>query len=129
MRVVLLAVCLSASIAFAQSPVQTEIFALQQQIASIQQEQQTVFQQFQMLQTFKRDEQQAANPQVIENSPIYSQDNPPPNYDDIVREKQARQDRIKQYTSDLNALFERHRALEQQKQALIARLRALTQTQ
>jgi hypothetical protein len=80
-----------------------------------------------MLQSLRRDEQQAANPTVIENSPVYSSDNPPPNYDDIVRDKAARDARIRQYTGDLNTLWSRYQSLEQQKQPLIARLRELTQ--
>ena len=126
MRFMLAVAGLLASVAFAQSEIDTEVRSIQAQIAAIQQEQQSVYQQFQMLQTFKRDEQLAANPLVIENSPVYSRDNAPPNYDDMVREKQARQDRIRQYGNDLNVLYDRYQALEQQKQALFARLRDLT---
>src|SRR2546423_8418583 len=87
MRLLLFLIGLLASVAYAQPEADAEIRQLQSQIFAIQQEQQTLFQQFQMLQGLRRDEQQAANPAVIENSPIYSSDNPPPNYDDIVREK------------------------------------------
>ena len=82
-----------------------------------------------MLQGLKQEEQAAANPQVIENSPVYAQDNPPPNYDDIVKEKAARRERIQQYNSNINALFARYQELEQQKQPLLARLRQLMQPQ
>jgi len=127
MRAVLLLFMFYVGIAFGQSDIATEIRDLQSQIATIQQEQQSVFQQFQMLQSLRRDEQQAANPTVIENSPVYSSDNPPPNYDDIVRDKAARDQRIRQYTSDLNTLFARYQSLEEQKPPLLARLRELTQ--
>jgi hypothetical protein len=127
MRVLLFLIGLVASVAFAQPEIDAEIRQLQSQISAIQLEQQSLFQQFQMLQSLRRDEQQAAHPEVIENSPIYSSDNPPPNYDDLVRDKAARQERIRQYTSDLNALYSHHQSLEQQKQPLIARLRELTQ--
>jgi len=128
MRLVSILILLFSSAVFAQqSDVDAEIRQLQAQISSIQQEQQSVYQQFQMLQSLRRDEQQAANPTVIENSPVYSSDNPPPNYDDIVRDKAARDARIRQYTGDLNTLWSRYQSLEQQKQPLIARLRELTQ--
>lgn len=127
MRVLFLLVGLVASIACAQPEADAEIRQLQSQLFAIQQEQQSVFQQFQMLQSLRRDEQQAANPTVIENSPVYSSDNPPPNYDDIVRDKAARDQRIRQYTSDLNTLFARYQSLEEQKPPLLARLRELTQ--
>jgi len=127
MRVLLFLIGLLASVAYAQPEVDAEIRQLQSQIFAVQQEQQSMFQQFQMLQSLRRDEQQAAHPTVIENSPIYSSDNPPPNYDDLVRDKAARDERIRQYTSDLNTLYSRYQSLEQQKQPLIARLRELTQ--
>ena len=127
MRALHLLLLFWAATAWAQSDVDTEIRQIQAQIAAIQQEQQTVYQQFQMVQTLRRDEQQAANPTVIENSPVYSMDTPPPNYDDMVREKAARRERIQQYTSDLNTLMARYQSLEQQKQWLTARLRELIQ--
>ena len=127
MRVLLFLIGLLASVTYAQPEVDAEIRQLQSQIYAVQQEQQSLYQQFQMLQSLRRDEQQAANPTVIENSPVYSSDNPPPNYDDIVRDKAARDARIRQYTGDLNTLWSRYQSLEQQKQPLIARLRALTQ--
>jgi hypothetical protein len=129
MRVLWMLVGLYASIAFAQSDVAIQARELQAQIAAVQQEQQSVYQQFQMLQQFKRDEQQALNPPVVESSPVYGGDNGPPNYDDMVRERQARHDRIQRYTNDANELYARYQALEQQKQQLLAQLRALTQQQ
>ncbi len=127
MRALHLLLLFWAATAWAQSDVDPEVRQIQAQIAAIQQEQQTVYQQFQMVQTLRQDEQQAANPTVIENSPVYSMDTPPPNYDDMVREKAARRERIQQYSSDLSALMARYQSLEQQKQALMARLRELTQ--
>ena len=128
MRPLVIMFVLLASTAFAQQPeVDAEIRQLQAQINAVQQEQQSVYQQFQMADTSRRDELQSANPAVIENSPVYSSDNPPPNYDDIVRAKQARDERIRQYTSEVNTLFARYQQLEQQKQQLMARQRALVQ--
>ncbi len=114
----------SASV-WAQSDNAAEARQLQAQISAIAQEQQSVYQQFQMVQSLRRDELQAANPQVIENSPVYSSDNAPPNYDDIVRQKAARDERIRQYTGEVNALYARYQTLEQEKQQLVARLRDL----
>ena len=128
MRFLVIMFALLASTGFAQQPeVDAEIRQLQAQIGAIQQEQQSVYQQFQMVNTLRRDELQAANPAVIENPPIYSSDNPPPNYDDVVRAKQARDERIRLYTGEVNTLFARYQDLEQQKQQLLARLRALVQ--
>ena len=127
MRLVLVLVLLFSSAVFAQqSDVDAEIRQLQAQVSAVQQEQQSVYQQFQMTTTLRNDELQAANPTVIENSPVYSSDNPPPNYDDIVRAKAARDQRIRQYTTEVNTLYARYQELEQQKQQLIARIRALS---
>ena len=127
MRALHLLLLFWAAAAWAQSDVDAEVRQIQAQIAAIQQEQQSVYQRFQMVQTLRQDEQQAANPTVIENSPVYSMDTLPPDYDDMVREKAARRERIQQYTSDLNTLMARYQSLEQQKQSLTARLRELTQ--
>lgn len=128
MRVLLLLLCMMVLPAWAQSETDAEVARLQAQLRNIEQEQQSVYQQFQMLQTFRHDEQLAAHPPVIENSPVYSNmDTPPPNYDDIVKDKAARDQRIQQYTADLNNLYARHQLLEQQKQALLARLRQISQ--
>jgi len=128
MRFLLIMFALSVSNGLAQQPeVDSEVRQLQAQLSAIQQEQQSVYQQFQMVNTLRRDELQAANPTVIENSPVYSMDNPPPNYDDMVRAKQARDERIRQYTSEVNTLYARYQELEQQKQQLLDRMRSLTQ--
>ena len=116
----------SSAVLAQQSEVEAEMRQLQAQVSSIKQEQQSVYQQFQMTTTLRNDELQAANPTVIQNSPIYSSDNPPPNYDDIVRAKAARDERIHQYTSQVNALYARYQELEQQKQQLYERMRALS---
>jgi hypothetical protein len=126
MRALLFLFLFYVGIALAQSDVNAEVRDLQSRLATIQQEQQSVYQQFQMLQTLKKEEEAAANPQVIENSPVYSMDNAPPNYEDVVRDKAARHDRIQQYGGELNTLFARYQELEQQKQPLVARLRELT---
>jgi peptidoglycan hydrolase CwlO-like protein len=128
MRFVMILFALSVSNAFAQQAgVDAEVRQLQAQVAAIQQEQQSVYQQFQMVETLRRDELRAAHPDVIDNSAAYSMNNPPPNYDDMVRAKQAREERIRQYTSDVSTLYARYQELEDQKQQLLARLRSLTE--
>jgi hypothetical protein len=118
---------LCATALAADSQLEIEIRQLQAEIAHIQQNEQSVFQQFQMIDGLRRLELQAENPTVIENSPIYSSDNPPPNYDDLVRQKRERKDRIDRYTAELNNLYARYRLLEEQRVGLIERLNALLQ--
>lgn len=104
-----------------------EIKRLESQLSLLQQEQQSAYQQFQMIQELRRAEIEAQYPQVIQNSPDYTMGNPPPNYDDVVRQKAERENRIKQYTEDLNRIYARYREMEDQKKALLERLGQLAQ--
>jgi predicted nucleic acid-binding Zn-ribbon protein len=103
-----------------------EIQHVESQLQRVQQEQQSLYQQFQMIQELRRTELQAENPQVIHNSTDYSMANPPPNYDDLVREKTGREYRIKQYTDDLNRVYARYSDLDAQRKLLLDRLNELT---
>ncbi len=118
---------LLAGLAFADPATDAEMRRLESQLNLLQQEQQSVYQQFQMIQELRRTEIEAQYPQVIQNSPDYSMGNPPPNYDDVVRQKSEREYRIKQYTDDLNRMYARYRAMQDQKKALLDRLNELAQ--
>jgi hypothetical protein len=119
------AALLFSTLARADATTDAEIKQLEAQLQRLQHEQQSLYQQFQMIQELRRTEQEILYPPVIQNSPDYNMDNPPPNYDDMVREKQERQDRIKQYTGDLYAMYARYRELDEQKKALLDKLNAL----
>jgi hypothetical protein len=80
-----------------------------------------------MMQELRRTEMQMENPPVTQNSPDYSTDNPPPNYDDLVRDKARRDERIKHYTYELNRNYARYRELEDRKKVLLDRLDQLAQ--
>jgi predicted nucleic acid-binding Zn-ribbon protein len=117
---------LLSGLVFADPQTDAEIQRLESQLQRVQQEQQSLYQQFQMVQELRRTEVQAENPQVIQNSTDYSMANPPPNYDDLVREKTRREDRIKQYTEELNRVYARYSDLEAQRKLLLDRLNELT---
>jgi hypothetical protein len=55
--------------------------------------------------------------------------NPPLSYDDNVRLQRERQDRIQQYTRDLNDLYSRYSELEEQKRAVLDQLMELPKGQ
>jgi len=116
-----------SSFSFADPATDGEIRRLESQLNLLQQEQQSVYQQFQMIQELRRAEIEAQYPQVIQNSPDYTMGNPPPNYDDVVRQKAERENRIKLYTEDLNRAYARYREIEDQKKALLERLSQLAQ--
>ena len=108
---------------------------LEMALNHVQQEQQAVYQQFQMTQELRRNEIQENYPQAIQtpNSMMQApyamgglKDNPPQSYDDNVRIQRERQERIEQYTRDLNRLYSRYAELGEQKRALLDQLLELT---
>ena len=126
-RALLTAVLLLSAIAMADPAADAEIKQLEVQLQRVQQDQQSVYQQFQMTQELRRTELQIAHPPVVQNSLDYGMDNPPPNYDDVTRAKTERDSRIKQYTDDLNTLYARYLDLDAQKRAIQERIDALLQ--
>jgi cell division protein FtsB len=114
-------------LAYGDAATDAEIRQLQASIAALQQEQQSLYQQFQMTQELRRTETQDLNPGVVQNSPVYDINSPQTNFDDQERAKRDRLDRIQKYTQDLNSMYARYRALEDQKTALRARMDELMQ--
>ena len=51
------------------------------------------------------------------------------NYDENVRFQQERQERLRQYTRDLNDLYARYSELDEQKRAVLGQLMELTKGQ
>jgi hypothetical protein len=94
----------------------------------VQEEQQSVYQQFQMTQELRRNEIQEGNPLIVQGSTDMGgvRNAPPTNYDDNIRLQRERQERVQQYTRDLNSLYARYSELGEQKRALIDRLMEIT---
>ena len=115
-----------SAVALADAATEAEIGRLQTQLDQLQHLQQSVYQQFQMVQELRRTEIEAQYPQVIQNSPEYAMGSPP-NYEDVLRQKTERDSRIRQYTDDLNRLYAQYQDLENQKRSLVDRLDLLIQ--
>ncbi|HKO87351.1 MAG TPA: hypothetical protein VJU83_02425 [Burkholderiales bacterium] len=96
---------------------QSEAAALKEALAALTAEQQTVYHQFQMLQSLR---EQAAVSSAMAPPP-----GPPGNYDDLVQQRQAALDQAKRYQSDMDVLYERYKRLEEEKLPLLTRLREL----
>jgi len=127
MRKLLALLVLVPALAFGDAASDAELRQLQAALTEIQQEQQSLYQHFQMIQELRRGDLQELNPEVVQNSPVYSMDNPSSNFDELARIKRDREARIQQYTQDLNRLYARYRELDDQKYALRARVNELTQ--
>ncbi|MDE2367186.1 MAG: hypothetical protein KGM95_09670 [Betaproteobacteria bacterium] len=101
---------------------------------NLNQAQQSVYQQFLMVQELRRNELQGNLPQAVLN-PYPAQasgtmssvdSNPPLSYDELVRLQRERQERIQKYTRNLNDLYSRYSELEEQKRMVLDQLMDLT---
>ena len=132
-RVIGMLLCsISLSIAQAQ---QTNRLALESQIQELEaglsrttQHQQSIFQQFQMLQEIRRFEvaqdSLTALPQPSQAGTALT----PPvlDYDEVARAKQERLKRLQQYTMDLDGLYQRFQELEGEKRMIMEQIDLLT---
>jgi chromosome segregation ATPase len=109
-------------LAAAPAEVEARIRGIEAALRNITAEQQSVYQQFQMAQEMRRSELQATR----NATEIYTQPASPPNYDEVVRDKQARESRLQTYTLEMDRLYARYRELADQKRPLLEQLDELT---
>ena len=121
-RWLLLVLALLAAPGWAADEVTEAIRRVEGALARISQEQQSVYQQFQMVQEMRRTLQAQMQPLQSYTPPAT-----PPNYDDVKREEEERAQRIKDYQYELDRLYARYRELEEQKKPLLDELAALAQ--
>ena len=108
--------------AWSAGEIDQEMRRVEVALARISQEQQSVYQQFQMVQEMRRSDERQMQPLQS-----YTPPPTPPNYDDVKREEEARTQRIKEYQYELDRLYARYRELEEQKKPLLEELSALAQ--
>jgi hypothetical protein len=92
-------------------------------LGRINQEQQSVFQQFQMVQELRRAE-------LARSDPFAPQSNvgiapPPQDYNELQRQREARENRVRDLTAELERLYARYQELEEQKRSLLERMSGL----
>lgn len=108
--------------AWAADDIDQEIRRVESVLARTAQEQQSVYQQFQMVQALRVGEERQMQPLQTYTPPAT-----PPNYDDVKREEYARAARVKQYQDELDRLYASYRELEEQRKQLLETLTALVQ--
>lgn len=96
------------------------------ELVRIQQEAQTVHQQFQMIQELRRYEMNETS--VLIQPSVTVESIPVPNHDDIVKRKKEKQARIQQYGIDLDTLYLRHKELNERRNALFNEIEHLKRT-
>lgn len=113
------------SIASKQDP---RLAQLEMAVNRLNQEQQSVYQQFQMIQDLRRNEIQDGHPLIVQGPPAMGgvRDAPPTNYDENIRLQRERRERIQQHTQDLDRLYSRYAELGEQKKALLDQLMELS---
>ncbi len=106
----------------ARAALEVRMRSLEAALGRIRTEQQAVYQQFQMVQELRRSEsQELAMPPQLYSPPVT-----PPNYDDVVRERQARESRLQNYATQMERLYNRYRELEEQARAVQQQLAELS---
>lgn len=93
-------------------------------LVAVREEQHSVYQQFQMIQTLQLAEMQSSSPA---SSPVYVPEGQIANYDDVARARQEQQDRLRSYANELQQLYARHRDLGTEAAQLLDQVRMLAQ--
>jgi chromosome segregation ATPase len=120
-RRLLPALALLAGMGWAADGVQQQVRAVEAALARITQEQQSIYQQFQMAQELRRSDERQMQPLPLYGVPTSS------NYEDIKRDEAARAQRVKDLQAEVDRLYARYRELQEQKKPLLEQLSALAQ--
>src|SRR5690349_8780400 len=115
----LVLLCLCAS-AWPAETLDQQARRIEAALGRITQEQQAIYQQFQMIQQLRTNEER----QLL---PIPTTVPPSPNYEDITRDQYTRAQRVRDLQSELDRLYARYRELEEQKRPLLEALSTLAQ--
>lgn len=124
MRIVLLFLLLAVSIPVCADTT-AQIRQLEKTLIRIQQESQSTYQQFLMIQELRRNEISEAPLITLPATPEKSI--PIPKYEEFVQQRQEKQDRIRKYTVDLDRFYTRYKELEDEKQAILEQIKHLEQ--
>ena len=124
-HVFLFLLLIASGAALAGSNAPDELSKLEAALNSVVQEQQSVYQNYQMTKELRLIEVQEGSPPMMQHP--YGMDiyTPPPNYDDVVRTQMEREQRIQQHTSELKSLSVRYLELENQRKALLEQIKEL----
>jgi septal ring factor EnvC (AmiA/AmiB activator) len=124
---ILFLLLISSGLALADPDINARLAQLETTINRLQQEQQSLYQQFQMMQELRKIEMDANSPGTQNLSSMESVDSRSVNYDEKIGLQRERQERIQKYTSDLGKLNSRYSELADQKKALLDQMIELSQ--
>lgn len=95
-------------------------------ISQLQQEQQSAYQQFGMVQELRRSLIQQTTPLPL--PAVSGIDGDVPDYDEQVRQRKQLEEQLRRYSVELDRLYARYRELEEQKRPLLDRISELSQS-
>ncbi|MXS79346.1 hypothetical protein ABF86_00850 [Nitrosomonas sp. GH22] len=124
MKLLFLGLLLISMSVFAAADNEKQILEMEAAVAQQQQEQQILFQQFQMLQELRRHEI-AQDDQVAQTGSDMIISGEAPKYEDSAIQRKKRTERIRRYTDELNELYTRYQETENERRALIEQLNGL----
>ena len=128
MRYILLFLLLFTSgAALADDEAKDKLKQLEADLNRVRQEQQAVYQNYQMVRDMRLMEVQEGIPPRSKYPHGMDINTPPPNFDEVFRMQMQREQRIRLYTDELKSLSERYLKLEQERKALLEQIRALKQ--
>lgn len=102
-----------------------EINRLEKTMARVSQEAQSTYQEFLMTQELRRNEMQVSPDTIPLN--LTGKSIPIPSYDDLIRRRAERDERMEKYNADLDRLYTRYKELESEKEALFEKIKSLEQ--
>ncbi|WP_297324373.1 hypothetical protein [Nitrosomonas sp.] len=100
-----------------------EIRQLEKTMARISQESQATYQQFLMTQELRRNEM-LESPDTIPLN-LTGKSIPIPSYEDLMRRRQEKNDRMERYSADLDRLYTRYKELESEREAIFEKIKSL----
>ena len=118
---------IASGAALADPDTSAKMSQLKAQLRSVQQEQQSAYQNYQMTKELRRDVVQEGSPPMAQHPYGMKIGTPPPNYEDVLRTQQEREEHIRQYTSDLSQLSASFMELEKKKKLLLRQIQELEQ--
>lgn len=102
-----------------------QINQLEKALMRVQQDAQATHQQFLMIQELRRNEMLGSPLESLPDTTVES--TPIPKYEEMMRRQRERKNRVEQYTADLDRLYARFKALEEERQMLMDQLNQLEQ--
>ena len=128
-NLILLFIFIVSATAVAQSePTVTkdaEIRELEKTMARVSQESQATYQQFLMIQELRRNEMLESPDNIPLN--LTGKSIPVPSYEDLLRRRQEKNERMEKYTADLDRLYTRYKELEGEREAIFEKIKSLEQ--